>query len=184
MAITLGLLNDRPATIVETGISCRGTDSTRLFDSYVRSFGGEFWSVDIDPEVVNGVRSEVGARTELRCDDSVHFLSRWVRDHHGERADLVYLDSFDVDFADPWPAAEHCLHEFEAIRPALRPGSLLLIDDSPGAIADVPEAYREAGQEIHDECGFFPGKGMLVEARLEELGVEKLHHWYQALYRF
>jgi hypothetical protein len=184
MTIAVGLLNASPATILETGTSCRGTDSTRLFDSYVRSFGGEFWSVDIDPEVVNEVRSEVGARTELRCDDSVSFLSRWARENHGERADLVYLDSFDVDFADPWPAAEHCLDEFEAIRLALQPGSLLLIDDSPGDIDYVPEQFREGAQTVYDEYGVFPGKGMLVETRLAELGVEKLHHWYQALYRF
>src|SRR5437763_717199 len=43
---TLRLLGGRPALIVETGSSAWGTDSSRLFDSYIASFGGNLWSVD------------------------------------------------------------------------------------------------------------------------------------------
>ena len=40
-------LVDKPANIVETGSSAWGSNSSMLFDSYVNSFGGNFFSVDI-----------------------------------------------------------------------------------------------------------------------------------------
>jgi hypothetical protein len=44
---TLSLLEERPSLILETDSSAWGTNSSRLFDSYVASFGGEFHTVDI-----------------------------------------------------------------------------------------------------------------------------------------
>lgn len=176
-------MGGRPQSIIETGMSAWGTDSTRLFNSYVRSFGGHLWSVDIDRERVDGMRRKVSAATTLACDDSVTFLARWVAEHAGERADVVYLDSWDVDFAAPLPAAEHCLREFDAISPALGPGTLLLIDDSPGSLADVPAAAQASAPALFASYGAWPGKGMLVQGHLAERGTVPVRHGYQALYR-
>ncbi len=177
-------LGGAPATILETGMSAWGTDSTRLFDSYVRSFGGHLWSVDIAPERLRGIASRVGPQTTLVCDDSVAFLDRWIREHPGERAGLVYLDSWDVDFAAPLPAAEHCLRELSAVMPALQDGSVLLIDDSPSSLEYVPEHARPEAQALYAEFGAWPGKGMLVQLRLAERGIVPIMHGYQLLYRF
>ena len=177
-------LGGRPQTILETGMSAWGTDSTRLFDAYVRSFGGRLWSVDIEPEHVRRLIPRVGQHTTLVCDDSAAFLARWVSEHPGEHAGLVYLDSWDVDFAAPLPAAEHCLRELAAVMPALADGTLLLIDDSPGSLEDVPEHARVQAQSLFAELGVWPGKGMLVQQRLAERGVLPIMHGYQALYRF
>jgi hypothetical protein len=184
LCFLIGQMGGRPQTILETGVSAWGTDSTRLFDSYVRSFGGAFWSVDIDSQRVAWLRKSVGGATRLVCDDSVVFLDRWVGEHPGEGADVVYLDSWDVDFSAPLPAAEHCLRELEAVTPALRAGALLLIDDSPGTLADVPVAARESAPALYAEFGAWPGKGMLAQTFLAGRGIRPLRHGYQALYRF
>lgn len=177
------LMGGRPQTILETGMSAWGTDSTRLFDAYVRSFGGRFASVDIRPEPIERLRKEVGTATTLVCDDSVAFLQHWVAEHPGERADVVYLDSWDVDFSDPLPAAEHCLRELKAVTPALGPGTLLLIDDTPGTIEEIPGEPSAVHRELHTQYGAWPGKGMLVHQTLLERGAELIHHRYQVLYR-
>jgi hypothetical protein len=186
MRDTIALLGGRPQVILETGSSAWGTDSTRLWDAYVRSFGGELWSVDLREEPRERLRGLVGRQTTLVCADSVAFLRGWVADHAGVHAGLVYLDSYDVDFADPLPAAEHCVAEVAAVLPALGPGSLVLVDDSPGSRDDLPEEWREAGDAVFERLGLWPGKGMLVDRWLAEQQVahEKVHHRYQVLYRF
>ena len=45
-------------------------------------------------------------------------------------ADLLYLDSFDVDFENPLPAAAHHLSELMAALNLLAPGSLVAVDDN------------------------------------------------------
>jgi hypothetical protein len=181
---TLRLLGDRPSVILETGSSAWGTDSSRLFDRYVSSFGGEFWTVDNRLRPLLELRRVVSAHTTLCCGDSVRFLERWVRSNPARKADLVYLDSFDLDFAEPSPAGEHGLREFLAIRPALGPGSLLLIDDTPAADW-IPPTELARAEAFRERTGMLPGKGMLVERDLEhEPAAVKVHHRYQLLYRF
>ncbi len=184
LCYVIGKLGGRPQTILETGMSAWGTDSTRLFDSYVRSFGGRLWSVDIDPDRVERLRPYVSGQTTLVCGDSAEFLVQWVSEHRDEGVGLVYLDSWDVDYAAPLPAAEHCLRELDAVMPALRPGTLLLIDDSPGSLDDVPDDAHEAAQSIFAEFGVWPGKGMLAEKQLSARGMVPIFHGYQLLYRF
>jgi hypothetical protein len=180
------LLGGRSATILETGTSAWGTDSTRLWDGYVRAFGGRFWSVDLRAEPRERLAGAVGPNTTLLCADSVDFLTRWVAEHPGVQPDLVYLDSYDVDFGAPEPAGEHCVRELEAVRPALGPGSLVLVDDTPGSLDGIPPELHEAAERIHAEHGAWPGKGMFLDRWLCERGevVEKVHHRYQVLYRF
>jgi hypothetical protein len=184
MCYVIEALGGHPQTILETGMSAWGTDSTRLFDSYVRSFGGHLWSVDIEPDRVRRLASRVGRQTTLVCDDSAAFLARWVSEHADERAGLVYLDSWDVDFAAPLPAAEHCLRELTAVTPALQHGTVLLIDDSPGTLEDVPEHAHADAKSLFAEFGVWPGKGMLVQQRLSERGISPIMHGYQLLYQF
>jgi hypothetical protein len=184
MTSALESLGGRPATIVETGVSCRGTDSTRLFDSYIRSFGGSFASVDIDPEVVAAVQDDLSEHSTATCQDSVSFLHEFAGGPSSEKVDFVYLDSYDVDFEDPLPAAEHCLEEFFAILPRLREGAIVLIDDSPSELELVPLPSEgiPAAHELLERYGNPPGKGMLLESVLEAQGILRRKPGYQALY--
>lgn len=182
---TVRLLQERPSRIVETGASAWGTDSSRLFDDYVTAFGGELWTVDIRLAPLRRLSRLLGPSSSVTCDDSVRFLEGWVRRHPGSKADLVYLDSYDVDFAAPVPAGLHGLRELWAIRPALREGSLLLVDDTPATLDELPPSERESAAEFHTRYGLLPGKGMFVDLCLRDApGVTKIHHRYQALYRF
>ncbi len=185
MRDTLALLDGRPSRIIETGMASRGTNSTLLFSDYVDTFGGELWSVDVQAELVAKLRPAVGRSTVLTCGDSVRFLRRWVRARWPDcTVDLVYLDSLDLDVEDPYPAALHGIREFFAIKPALRPGSLILVDDTPATPADCPPGMREAAERFMAAEGVMPGKGMLIDRYLQGGSASKIHHGYQVLYRF
>lgn len=184
MRHTLELLGERPRVILETGSSAWGPDSSRLFDAYVTCFGGEFATVDSRIAPLLNLRRDLGPRSRMVCDDSVRFLRAWTATRPGQRVDLVYLDSLDIDPAAPTEAAVHALLEFEAIRPALKAGSLLLIDDTPSAVEYFGPPLPHV-QRFVDSTGLVPGKGMLIDLYLRNNPrVVKVHHHYQVLYRF
>jgi hypothetical protein len=170
--------------ILETGIASAGTYSTVLFNEYVRKYGGRFWSVDINRALVDHWESRMCPATTLIHADSAQFLEKWVADCPGQKADVVYLDSYDLDFYDPHPSGEHGLKEYNAIKPALGDGSLLLIDDTPvnpywldtrGKLYGDMKVYYEKNNKM-------PGKGMYV---LDVAPRDKmLMHTYQVLYKF
>lgn len=71
------------------------------------------------------------------------------------------------------------------MRPALRDGSLLLVDDSPSDLSLYADAQKASAADFLHRHGRLPGKGMLIDAFLHgQAGVDKLHHGYQLLYRF
>lgn len=185
MRETVMLLGGKQATIVETGSSAWGTNSTILWDAYVQAVGGQVWTVDIRPTPSRELANVVSPQTTLVCDDSVVFLRQWAKRHRGESVSLVYLDSWDLSFNNPMSAAIHCLNEFLAIESHLRDGALLLIDDTPGSVDWVPAEFREAAHAFYAVHGVLPGKGMLVDLLLQARpGVKKIHHRYQTLYQF
>jgi hypothetical protein len=171
-------------TILETGTAAYGTCSTYLFDAYVKKFGGHFWTVDIKQEHSDKVKPHMSDRTTVVTDDSVKFLKEWVAKHPGRQADLVYLDSCDLDFDNPYPSGEHGLAEYNAILPALNQGSLLLVDDTPSLSDELLEEHPQtflATRRAFDKLGVCPGKGMYI---LQECKAEILVHLYQVLYAF
>ncbi len=173
-----------PLYIIETGTAAHGTASTYLFDAYVQKYGGHLWTVDINPACSEAVKPNVSDRTTVITGDSAAFLRKWVDEHPGEQIDLVYLDSYDLDFVDPGPAGIHGLNEFNAILPALKAGSLLLIDDTPVLTDEFLEEHPRmyiSMRTTYDRIGLCPGKGMYVMKHIE---ATLLDHWYQVLYRF
>jgi hypothetical protein len=185
MREAIHLLGQAPSLILETGMSAWGNNSSLLFDDYVRCFGGEFSTVDIRLPPLMQMRRAVGHRTQLTCDDSVRFLQRWVRSNPGRRADLVYLDSYDLNPRSPYAAALHGLREYLAIRPALGKGSLLLVDDTPVDLDACPPEWRHDAEVFLEREGVMPGKGMLIVPYLDSTHVAtKMRHGYQVLYQF
>lgn len=181
----LELMEDRPQLIIETGTSAWGTDSTRLWDAYVKTFGGEFWSVDLSPAPRMRLVDQVGPHTHLVVEDSVRFLTDFTASHRDVILGMCYLDSWDLDWSDPDPAAEHGLAEFHAIRPLLGRGSVLVIDDSPGTMAWVPQDKQDSADRYLRERGYLPGKGALVHRELaNDPRVRIVWHGYNAVYHF
>ncbi|MFY9138680.1 class I SAM-dependent methyltransferase [Zwartia sp.] len=187
LTLALELLNEQPALIAETGSSAWGTNSTLLLDSYCNSFGGSCYSVDIRLEPMLQLQYITSNRTRMYCDDSVTFLKNLALPSDSAKIDLLYLDSWDVNWADPMPSAIHGLNEFLAAMPKLKPGSLVLIDDTPRDLANATKAHPGVARDFQaffDRFGFAPGKGALVKQMIQSTGRgEVLAHEYQLLLR-
>ncbi len=183
LGLAIAALDQRPAVIVETGSSAWGTNSTLLFDAYCSSFGGHCHTVDIRLDPLIQLRRMVTTSSSLYCNDSVSFLNTLVVPNN--KIDLLYLDSWDVDWADPIPSAIHGLNEYLAAIRNLRPGALVLIDDTPIDLATIERVQPHAATsfvDFQDRFGFAPGKGALVKRLVESTGRGTiLAHEYQLL---
>ena len=183
----LELLDGKPACIVETGSSAWGTNSSLLFDSYVANFGGTFESVDIRVRPSIELEPVCSKRSTLYCDDSVQFLKKWSSRNPSKKIDLLYLDSWDVDWSDPNPSALHGLSEYLTVLGHLQPASLLLIDDTP-VDANAFKLAQTSQAQFDEYCtlnGFPPGKGALCKQLLQSLKHgKKVMHRYQLLWQF
>jgi|694.fasta_scaffold10592_12 hypothetical protein len=171
-------LGGQPALIVETGTSAWGTDSTRLWDTYIRKFGGELHSVDIGSDASNALKGQMSRNTTFIVDDSVHFLQNW----HGNHPSLYYLDSWDLDLHDPIQSAEHGMKELQMILPFLQKGTLILIDDTPCDKWFENFESPNSVYEFKNKFGVFPGKGAFYEQVLNpRFKYKVLHHEYSLL---
>lgn len=151
-----------PSLIIETGTSAWGCDSSRLFDSFVKKFGGEFHSVDLRVEASLWLQYQVSNRTKFHVKDSVEFLNLDLPKLISRKIDLLYLDSFDLDWSNPMPSAKHCLEEFNGALPFLSSGSYVLIDDTPEDLKRIPVEFHDEAIKFKKEYDQLPGKGSLV----------------------
>ena len=170
-------------TILESGIASQGTQSTYLFNEYIRKYGGFFWSVDINPNLVNIHQGNMCPATKLVCQDSVSFFTDWSKTHN--KADIIYLDSYDLDFYNPKPSGDHGLREYKSLIPVIKKDTLLLIDDTP-----VNPYWLDTRNKVYtDMCDYYfknnntlPGKGMFILDKINNANM--LLHNYQVLYKF
>jgi hypothetical protein len=173
--------------IIETGSSAYGTNSSYLFNEYVRKFGGRFWTVDINKETVDTVRSFLCPASSVTEMDSVDFLKKWVNENQLSNVN-VYLDSYDLDWYNPQPSGIHGLNEFLAIKPVLQKDSYLLIDDTPVNtewINDRGDFYNNFSEFKKNNHNLpMPGKGMYIIDICKNFNVKILEQKYQLLYKF
>jgi hypothetical protein len=181
VGLTLALrhLGQLPALIVETGSSAWGTNSSLLFDSYVREFGGAFHTVDIREDAAANLRSKLSKNSYAFIGDSVEFLRELELPNDFYSLSLVYLDSYDLDLDDPEPAMQHGLLEFNAVHPLLGKGSILVVDDTPIEFSLFGE---EAQKHIHFG-DFVPGKGALILQSPLISQYDVLYHHYNLVLR-
>lgn len=173
------LLQERPVTIIETGTSAWGTDSTRLWARYVQNFGGELWSVDIRPQASERLKGELRGNVHLVISDSVEFLLS----ENSPKANVYFLDSWDVNWSDPEPSALHGLAEFDAIKKRLLPGDIIFIDDTPKGKANLPIPAELIPIDFENKFGVEPGKGALVyKLILHDQKYEILFHEYSLIF--
>ena len=187
ISLALNMLNNEPATILETGSSAWGINSSLLFDDYVNSFGGSFHSVDIRSEPMRRLVKQTTGRSCFARDDSVNFLRNFIQEVHN--IDLVYLDSWDVDWHAPLASAVHGFTEFLIVLPVLKKNAgLLLIDDTPRDSSILHQVGNSPGplfEKFYQTYNFYPGKGGLVKYYLETNRVgKKIEHEYQLLWQF
>lgn len=158
--------------IVETG--CARTEnnfhgdgmSTLIFDNYINTYNGEFYSVDISPNSVNFAKSKISTKTQIHCRDSVGFLYELNNTFRNQNkfVDLLYLDSFDFDKSNPHPSSVHHLKELVAIMGSLKSGTMIAVDDNFG------DSFNRNG------------KGMYVEEFMKAIDRPLIHDGYQLVW--
>lgn len=188
LKVALRLLENRPALIVETGTSAHGTDSSRLFDAYVTQFGGKFYSVDIDPTPRRKLTFQHSRKTHFTVSDSLAFLASFERNNTKTKIDLVYLDSWDVDWHKPNESAVHGYEEYLRIKDSLKPASVLVIDDTPRTLDWISPDCVDVAQEYLRTNGVLPGKGAQILKELENSPKVKKYGtsitWYISSHNF
>ena len=177
-------LNKKELTIVETGTSAVGVDSTTLFDSYVRKYGGELYTVDINPYTSLLNKHKWSDRTKPVVSDSVKFLERFDKE-----IDVLYLDSMDIDWLDAGSSMNHGFMELYNAIPKMAKESLILIDDTPKSAKWLPfrnEVYEKLREREEVNKIEVPGKGFYAKTILENMeknGEAKMEmQQYQLLY--
>jgi len=178
---------DRPVTIVETGCARIAGNwegdgqSTVLFDKYVshKDASSIVYSVDISEESVAQARKLVSDRVKLTREDSVAFLTQLVErlSNEGKTIDLLYLDSFDVDWTHWYPSAIHHLKELCAAMRSIRKDTLVVVDDCPLEASFVPNAQNYSDIVVGP---FIGGKGRLVAEFADACGAQNKFAAYQA----
>lgn len=136
--------------------------STFQFDALVREAGGTFFSIDATVESVATARRACSSATSLVLNDSVAALHALARARPGP-ASLLYLDSYDLDAANPLPSAIHHMQEVAAAGPLLGAGTVVAVDD-----------YGLGGRG---------GKGMILDEFFAATGAEVLFEGYQKVWR-
>jgi hypothetical protein len=165
---------------VETGCSAHGTKSTLLWDKFVNFYDGSVVSVDLNKAAVDEANASTSNKTDVIHSNSLDYLPKI-----NNMIDFLYLDSYDVDFLNPSPSAEHHLAEFNKIKHLLHKNSIVLIDDTP-----LTPEWLDDGKNcpIYTKLKgqFKPnmaGKGSLVNQELDKMGATKILHQYQTLWR-
>jgi hypothetical protein len=151
--------------IIETGCTRKTTDfddgmSSILFDRFINFYDGKLSTVDISEKNCNLCRQNVSEKTYIYNMDSVQFLYNYSKYNNSNPIDLLYLDSYDIDWNNPHKSSLHHLKELCAIIPHLSKGSIIMIDDNANNI----------------------GKGQYVVDFLENIGATLLFSEYQIAY--
>jgi hypothetical protein len=183
-------LIERPIVVVETGC-VRNPDpwamtgegqSTILFDRHLteRADGSRAYSVDINPEAVAVCRSAVSDRVQVHEGDSVAYLNDLTLQLQARKQsiDLLYLDSFDVDYNYWFPSAAHHLKELLAAWRCVTPQTLVVVDDCPLSANLVvnPQGNLDLDRFYKPIVG---GKGRLVAEFADQVGAKMAFSHYQ-----
>jgi len=138
--------------------------STFMFDVFCQKRNGFFISIDVNTESIDTARKACSDNTILILGDSVSALRQLSQLMPGLKADLIYLDSFDVDANNPMPSAIHHSLEMIAVSPMVKSGTIICVDD-----------YRVRGIE--------GGKGLIVDQFMQTINAEVIHDAYQKAWR-
>jgi hypothetical protein len=129
--------------IVETGtVRTLGNwsgdgQSTIVWNEFAERLDGQVWTIDIDATGAELVEQLRLSHTVAVTGDSLDMLEKLNVD----RIDLLYLDSFDIDWQNPAPSAQHHLNELHTALHLLGEGSVVAVDDNEG---DVGKGMRVA----------------------------------------
>jgi len=175
---------DRPVGIVETGcVRLAGNwagdgGSTILFDKYAEFHAGTVvHTVDVDQQATSLCRTLVSERVTIHTADSVAFLKKFADAPPKDfpALDLLYLDSFDLNYDDVFPSAFHHMKELTAVGTMIRPKTLVVVDDSPFYFSGLIE-NNSLNLTTQPKIG---GKGKLIAEYAQQVCAEQRFTGYQ-----
>lgn len=181
---------NKPIVIVETGCVRSANPwamtgeghSTLLFDAYTkcRSDGSHVYSVDINPEAVRVCRSLVSENVTVHEGDSIKYLNTLTKSLADKdlQIDLLYLDSYDVDYNYWFPSAAHHIKELTSAWRAISERTLVVVDDCPLSANLVSDSN---GQMKLDRFykPIVGGKGRLIAEFAEAVDAKMVFSSYQ-----
>lgn len=134
--------------------------SSYLFSKFVEKYPSCKLDIyDISPESISVCEKQIVPHGNIRlhCQDSVRGLWDYL-----DKVDVMYLDSFDVNFDHAHPSAFHHIKELCALMKNVTHGTLVMVDDNMNGV----------------------GKGQYVHEFMDNIGAETLFDGYQILFRF
>lgn len=164
-------IKNKDFQIIETGSTrkpgnWKDGNSGIVFSDFVKTVGGFVRSVDINQKAVDTANANIDSDFHKAfCSDSVSWLSSL---DNLEKVDLFYLDSYDVDWDNDIPSAEHHLKEFLSIEKFITKDTIIAIDDNV------------LGREDNKRAG----KGRLIFEYLDSKNIKPIYDGYQIIYRF
>lgn len=172
-------------TIVETGCAREDNNwlgdgqSTLMFDRFVNYYDGQIYTVDLSSEACNYLSKKVSKKTNINCGDSVSFLKQLSNNKYLD-IDLLYLDSYDLDWNNSHPSALHHLKELTAIMPILQKGTLIVVNDSFRNVATIPtiDSNGKVVQTVIRDLGI-SGKGKYLAEFFQNIGCQIVIEGYQ-----
>lgn len=125
-------------------------EAAAAIDGHVTTL--EFAEAKVEMAQRNFVRSGLAPRITLVHADA----GAWLAQAPEAGFDLVFLDSDRSRYLDWWPA----------LRRALRPGGLLVVDNATSHAAQMADFERELRTDVAFTCALVPvGKGELLAVR-------------------
>ena len=186
----LATLN-RPPKIIETGSSAHGTNSSRLFFEIINVLGGNFDTVDLNPEATQRVQNmlkqgfpHLTENIHCHTGDSVDFINSIQGP-----LDVVYLDSYDLYPGIFLESEQHGLSEFKGVMNKLADTAYILIDDTPRTRKIFEKmndtAFMLAVDAHLQQHGHLPGKGALIQELIKnDPRFSVIYHEYQLLIKY
>lgn len=165
-AVLAEMMRHKHSIVLETGCT-RQLDnwagdgqSTVIWSEFAKHELGRYSTVDISEEATDIAKGICAGNIfcKVTCSDSISYLARQT-----SCVDVLYLDSYDVDMANPHDAALHCFMEFTAAKHLLGRDSIVFVDDSP-----INSTFE------------VQGKGLYLGQYMRHLGIRPFAFGYQA----
>ena len=157
LIVETGSIRDRELSMADDGAS------TFIFSHFAKEKNGWVYTVDLDPKAKFIITNDLKLpNVKAFTQDSISFLKSFP---NPQDISILYLDSYDVNFLFPEPAALHHLNEIKQIFDKLNPGTIIIVDDN--LIVN----------------GKPTGKGYMVEAFLKQNGVPLIYDGYQKVFQ-
>ena len=161
--------------IVETGCTRQPDNwfgdgqSSVVFSTMCDLHEGTLYSVDISDANCRFAKSLTGNRHHIYCGDSVAWLQEAETNFEkiNRKIDVLYLDSYDLDLDNWAPSALHHIYELLSIKRALKPGTLVAVDDN---------LVMEDGKHV--------GKGTFVAQWMQQADKKMIHQGYQWIWEW